>query len=138
MHGTENTPNSNLERARAYLRAIEEGKLLEGLSRFFAPGVISQWFPNRISPTGSSSDLAGLSASIERGKHIMSKQTYEIRNAMADGDRVVIEATWVGTLAVPLETLPAGAQMRAHFAMFLEFRNGKIVAQRNYDCFEPW
>lgn len=22
--------------------------------------------------------------------------------------------------------------------VFLNFRNGKIVSQRNYDCFEPW
>ncbi len=57
---------------------------------------------------------------------------------MADGDRVVIEAVWVGTLAMPVEAIPAGGEMRAYFAMFLEFRDGKIVAQRNYDCFEPW
>jgi ketosteroid isomerase-like protein len=31
-----------------------------------------------------------------------------------------------------------GDVMRAHFATFIEFRDGKIVAQRNYDCFEPW
>jgi ketosteroid isomerase-like protein len=28
--------------------------------------------------------------------------------------------------------------MRAHIAAFLEFRDGKIVAQRNYDCYEPF
>jgi ketosteroid isomerase-like protein len=32
----------------------------------------------------------------------------------------------------------AGAEMRAHSAMFIEFRDGKIVAQRNYDRFQPW
>jgi len=41
-------------------------------------------------------------------------------------------------LAVPLATLPAGSQMRAHFAMFLDFEDGKITSQRNYDCFDPW
>jgi hypothetical protein len=24
------------------------------------------------------------------------------------------------------------------FAVFLEFRDGRIARQRNYDCFEPW
>jgi len=28
--------------------------------------------------------------------------------------------------------------MRARFAVFLDFRDGKITRQRNYDCFEPW
>jgi ketosteroid isomerase-like protein len=37
-----------------------------------------------------------------------------------------------------LRTALAGGQMRARFAAFLQFRDGKIVAQRNYDCFKPW
>jgi ketosteroid isomerase-like protein len=28
--------------------------------------------------------------------------------------------------------------MRAHFAVFIELRDGKIAEQRNYDCFEPF
>ena len=135
---SDNTSQSNIEKARAYLRAIEEGTLLEGWSEIFAPGVTIQWFPNRLSPNGSTSDISGLSTAVERGKKLMTSQTYEVRNAIADGERVVLEATWTGTLAVPFETIPAGGEMRAHFAMFLEFRDGKIVAQRNYDCFEPW
>jgi len=41
-------------------------------------------------------------------------------------------------LRQPFDSLPAGGTMRAHVAIFLEFRNGKIVAQRHYDCYEPW
>jgi len=26
--------------------------------------------------------------------------------------------------------------LRAHIAAFLEFRDGRIIAQRNYDCYE--
>jgi ketosteroid isomerase-like protein len=37
-----------------------------------------------------------------------------------------------------LGTLAEGAEMKAHFAMFFEFREGKIRLQRNYDCFEAW
>ena len=138
IQSSEDIKKANLAIARAYLSAIEDGTLGEVFSQFFAPGVVIQWLPNRLAPNGSSSDLSGLSAAVDRGKQLMSRQTYEVHNAMADGDHVALEATWVGTLAVPLETLPAGAQMRAHFAMFLEFRDGRIVAQRNYDCFEPW
>jgi len=41
-------------------------------------------------------------------------------------------------LAVPFGSLLVGGQMKAFFAVFLEFREGKIVRQRNYDCFEAW
>jgi hypothetical protein len=29
-------------------------------------------------------------------------------------------------------------QMKAFFAVFLEFREGKIIRQRNSDCFKAW
>jgi ketosteroid isomerase-like protein len=51
---------------------------------------------------------------------------------------VALEVRWSGTLAVPVGSFPAGGEMRARFAVFLDFRDGKIVAQRNYDCFEPF
>jgi len=41
-------------------------------------------------------------------------------------------------IALPLGTLEAGAEMKAHFAMFFVMREGKIALQRNYDCFEAW
>lgn len=138
MPGIANTPHSNIERARAYLRAIEDGTLREVFADYFAPGVVIEWFPNRLSPNGSKSDLSGLSDAVDRGKQLMSLQAYEVRSAMADGDHVALEVAWTATLAVPLQTIPAGGQMRAYFAMFLDFRDGKIIAQRNYDCFEPW
>jgi len=43
-----------------------------------------------------------------------------------------------GTLAVPFGSIPAGGEMRARFAIFLELRDGRIVRQRNYDCFDPF
>jgi ketosteroid isomerase-like protein len=51
---------------------------------------------------------------------------------------VALEVEWVGTLEVPFGAIPAGGQMKAFFAVFLEFREGKIIRQRNYDCFEAW
>ena len=35
----------------------------------------------------------------------------------------------------PFQSKPAGAEMRAHFAAFLQFKDGKIFEQRN--CFGP-
>jgi ketosteroid isomerase-like protein len=67
----------------------------------------------------------------------MTSQKYEIRNELASGDKVALEIDWTGTLAVPFQTIPKGGQMRAHFAAFLGCKDGKIVSQRNYDCYEP-
>jgi hypothetical protein len=60
-------------------------------------------------------------------------------NELPCGDTVALEVLWAGTLAVPLGSLPAGSELRARFAVFLEFqKDGKIIRQRNYDCFDPW
>ena len=83
-------------------------------------------------------DLAGLLEGRTRGKQGMRSERYEVRNALASGDRVALEVLWSGTLAIELGSLPAGGVMRAHFGVFLDYEDGKIVAQRNYDCFEPW
>ena len=57
---------------------------------------------------------------------------------MAQEDRVAVEARWTGVLAVTVGTLAAGVEMKASFAMFFRFRDGRIAMQRNYDCFEAW
>lgn len=49
---------------------------------------------------------------------------------------MIIEAIWRGTLAIPLMGKEAGAEMTAFFAQFYQFKDGKIIHQRNYDCFE--
>jgi ketosteroid isomerase-like protein len=129
---------TNLETARQYLAAIQHGATGDALAQFFAPDVVQEEFPNRVSPDGKRRKLAGILEGAERGQKVLSSQRFEIRSAIATGDRVILEVLWVGTLAIPFGTIAAGGEMRAHSAMFLEFRDGKIVAQRNYDCFEPW
>jgi ketosteroid isomerase-like protein len=74
----------------------------------------------------------------EKGRKIFSRQTYQITYGSATGNVVALEVLWTGTLAIPFGTLAAGSDMRCHSAMFMEFRDGKIAAQRNYDCFDPW
>lgn len=127
----------NLEIARRYLRAIENGSSADPMD-FLATDVSARWYPHKLAPKGMTADLKALHAASERGKKVMASQTYEVRNALAEGNQVAMEIEWTGILAVPFETISAGGAMRAHFAMFLEFRDGKIVRQSNYDCFEPW
>ena len=129
---------TNEQVARDYLAALEKGDVGERLEQWLAPGFEQIEFPNPLNPKGQTSDLASAIERSIRGLAILSSQRYEIRNVVADGDRVAIELDWTGVLAIPIASLAAGAEMRAHFAIFLQFRDGKIVRQRNYDCFMPF
>jgi ketosteroid isomerase-like protein len=129
---------SNLEIAERYLAAVQQGAIGDALAEFFAPQVVQEELPNRLSPRGARRDLAGLLEGAERGQKVLSSQRYEVRNRVAQGDLVALEVEWTGTLAVPFGDLPPGGTLRAHLGIFLEFENGKIKAQRNYDCYEPW
>jgi hypothetical protein len=44
---------------------------------------------------------------------------------MADQDRLAPEVEWVGTLAVAFGTIPAGGQMKAFLAVFLDAATGR-------------
>jgi len=129
---------ANLELVRDYLRALEAAATGEALARFFAADVVQIELPNRLHPSGGRSDLARLLERAERVPDLLRAQRYEVRSELASGARVVVEAVWTGVLAVPFGAVPAGTEMKAHFAMFFEIAEGRITVQRNYDCFEPW
>lgn len=123
--------------ARDYLAALERGDTNAALG-YLAPDVVQEEFPNRLTPGGARRTFSDLREGAERGKQVLASQRYETLSALSEGERVVLEVQWTATLAIPLGTLPAGSQMRARFAVFLDFREGRIVHQRNYDCFDPW
>ena len=89
-------------------------------------------------PNGARRTLDDMLQGAERGQKVMSAQRYQVLSSMASGDRVALEVHWAGTLAIPLGSLAAGDEMRARFGVFLDFRDGRIAAQRNYDCFDPF
>jgi hypothetical protein len=106
--------DENLAQARRYLQTIESKADFEEIKKFLADEVVLETLPNRLLPRGSRDDLAGMRTSAERGRKVMASQKYEVKNGFG------------------------GGQMRARFAVFLQFRDGKIVAQRNYDCLKLW
>jgi ketosteroid isomerase-like protein len=133
----------NLEAARQFLAAIERStsaRPSEGPTPadFLAPDVEQIEYPNRFVPTGATRGLAEMREAGERGRKVLRGQRYDVRASYAVGDTVILEVLWVGTLAVAIGTLQPGSEMRAHFAVFMELRDGRIVRQRNYDCFEPF
>jgi ketosteroid isomerase-like protein len=130
--------HENLATVRRYLESIQTGVGGEAMRQFFDETVEQIELPNRLNPAGLVSDLASMMERSEQGRKLLSSQSYDIVSDIAQGDRVAVEARWTGTLAVPFGNLPIGHQMKAHFAIFLELKDGKIILQRNYDCFEAW
>ncbi len=129
---------TNLAAVRDFFAALQGGEETD-TAPFYSDDVVQEEFPNAFLPNGATRTLTELREAAARGRKVMASQTFEILNSVARGDTVVVEAAWSGTLAVPIgEKTPAGTVMRARFAQFFEFRDGKIVAQRNYDCFYPW
>jgi len=133
------TEQSNLATVRAFFAAMQTGGEPGAVAQFYHDDVVQEEFPNAFLPQGARRNLADLQAAAARGRKAMASQSFKILSLVASGDTVVVEADWTGTLAIPIgEKTPAGTVMRARFAQFFEIREGKIVAQRNYDCFYPW
>jgi len=128
----------NLDIARRYLGGLSRGAGPEELEAFFAPDVVQEEFPNRLMPNGAVRNLQALKEGRIRGKALLSAETFEILNAMASGESVAVELIWTGTVRDAAGPFAGGQTLRARFAIFLEFRDGRIVRQRNYDCFDPW
>lgn len=128
------TPESLIDTAKAFLAAISSG---ESVERYLAPDVVQVEYPNKLLPNGATRDFRAICEAQVRGRQALSAQTFEVVNAIASGNSVVLETIWTGTLAGAYGTLGAGATMRARFAQVFEFRDGQIVHLRNYDCFEP-
>ena len=53
-----------------------------------------------------------------------------IKRKIADRHRAVLKE-WVEVLAAPFESKLRANELMAHFAVALEFNDGRIVAQRN-------
>jgi ketosteroid isomerase-like protein len=132
------TTTDNLAIARRYLEAVESGAEGSALADFFTKDVVQEEFPNRLEPIGGHRDLDGILESARSDKRTLRAQKFDILNSITDGDAVALEILWSGYLAVPVDTLPADSEMRAHISLWLEFRDGKICRQHNYNCFDPW
>ncbi|MFK4227810.1 nuclear transport factor 2 family protein [Streptomyces sp. NPDC019890] len=126
----------NIDTAVRYHQAVSDFATGEELAAFFHPDASHHELPNALFPDGNIRDLAGLCAAAEAGRTGLSAQSFEVVNALAVGDQVALEVLWTGTTAAPMGDLPAGHTLRAHIATFLEFRDEKIIAQRNYDCYD--
>ena len=71
--------------------SIERGETGAALSKFFAPDVAFEEFPNRSMPLGKKRGLAAALEAAERSKKAMSNQMYKITHEIEEHDRVALE-----------------------------------------------
>jgi ketosteroid isomerase-like protein len=129
----------SLERkARAYVAAVEGGATGEELASFYHPDVVQQEFPNRLIPNGAMRELADILDGAERGSKLMDRQIYDIHTVTEVGDRVILEYTWRGYPRTPVGSVRPGEAMTARICQVIEYEDGLIIRQRNYDCFDPF
>lgn len=130
--------DENIDLVRTYLSALQNGEAGEALRKFFTDDVLQIEMPNQFNKHGQKSNLEHILQRSLQGLEVLQRQTYEIVSEMAQGDRVAIEARWTGVLAIAFGSMAAGTEMKASFAIFFHFHEGRIALQRNYDCFDPW
>src|SRR5262245_38852338 len=128
---------ANLEAIRRLYVAIANGPRADAFSDLYAADVVQEEFPNRLLPHGARRDRAALREAMSKGLALMAHQTFELVNVLATGNSVAVEGRWTGTVAVDAGPFKAGTTIRARFAQVFDFRDGKVVAIRNYDCFDP-
>ena len=87
-------PAGNLGIARRYLQALERGETGAALKEFLAPDVVLEEFPNLLTPLGKKRNLTAALEGAERGRKVMSRQMYKIKQEIADHDRVALEVEW--------------------------------------------
>lgn len=127
--------DDNLGVVKAYLAAVERFDV-EAMVGCLAPEMLFVEMPNLINPAGSRRDLTVMKEGLPKGRQILQRQSYGLGEIIAAGDRLVVEARWEGVLAIALGALKPGDTMVAHICMIFRFKDGLIVEQRNYDCYD--
>jgi ketosteroid isomerase-like protein len=116
----ESAEHPDVRTAVRYHQAVSRFAPDEELAAFFHPDAVHTQLPNALFPDGTVRTLPDLIAASRQGRSMLADQHFEVINAVASGAQVAA----------------AGQVLRAHIATFLEFRDGRITAQRNYDCYE--
>jgi predicted ester cyclase len=119
---------------RSMYEAIEAGC---DVSPFFHPEAEQIEYPSVMRPHGHRRPLAEILVGAEQGRRAIASQSYEVRTVLLDGERAAVQLTWQATTAVALGDLAAGTALTAHVGAFYEFKDGLVLRQSSYDCYEP-
>jgi ketosteroid isomerase-like protein len=127
-------PRSHFDLARGYLTALSEGHGPEAIAGFFSEDAIQELLPSPLNPRGVRRGRTSIARAREKSLAVFPTETNDLRGASGEGSRVALEVLWSGVAAADRAAFGRGQQVESRSAVFLEFRDGLIVRQRNYDC----
>ena len=94
--------------------------------------------PNQVVPNGARRGLSETLAGFKAGRSLLSEQSFEIHELLADGDRAAVRAIWRGTVGQDIGPYTKGLEMTAHVAAFVTVRDGLVLEHETFDCYEPF
>lgn len=129
--------DSNMAIVRAYIAAVEQLDL-ERVAELIDPAIVQTEYPNKLYAKGQVRGREDMLRDLPRARTVLRSQSYPIGSIFAAGNMVAVETRWEGILNVPLGRLQPGDAMVAHISMIFTLKDGRIVAQKNYDCYEDF
>lgn len=116
---------------------ISDGITPERLTAYFHPDSEQVEYPSLLRPAGHTRPLAEIQQGAELGATMIAQQHYEVHRMIEEGEQVAVQLTWTATSAVAIGAMPAGSRLVSHVGAFYVFRDGLILRQSSYDCYEP-
>ena len=117
--------------------AIAAGATGEALAIFWHPDAEQIEYPSVMRPNGHRRSLAEMLEGSDLGLKVIRDQHYDVHTVIPHGDHVAVQLTWGATVAADLGAVAAGTPLVAHVGAFYVFRDGVILRQSTYDCYEP-
>ena len=117
--------------------AISDGASGDRLRSFFHPDAEQVEYPSLMRPHGHRRPLEEMVAAADLGLAMIRDQKYDVHHVVEQGDHAAVQLTWTATMAVDAGPIPAGTALVSHVAAFYDFRDGLVLRQSSYDCYEP-
>ena len=128
---------AQLDLLRQLYAAISDGVTGERLAAFFHPEAEQVEYPSLLRPRGHRRPLSEILEGAERGASMIKDQHFDVHHVVEQDEDVAVQLTWTATLAMGAGGLTAGSALVSHVAAFYVFRDGLVLRQSSYDCYEP-
>jgi ketosteroid isomerase-like protein len=94
--------------------------------------------PNAISPSGGVRNREATIQGFLAGKNLLREQSFDVHEIVVAGDRAAVRLTWHGVVGIDAGPFVAGPELVAEIASFLTVRDGQVVEQETFDCYQPF